>query len=246
MDATIHSRPIRTIPALLIDVLRTIVPTDALSLGALRAFGENFDPDAFLELRRISADEFDVVSPGCRYQYRYPNGGGIELVRYVDIGSIVRIDLNRRLVRKDSDFYERVFGCVSRDAAWLLRLGPSICPRVFEHRGQLLSMSYEGEPVSIYNLPLDWREQAQIILDALRAANCSHNDIKKGNLVVANGKLKIIDFGFATEIGAPIPSHWPEPLGEDHRLGIHRFDDRKAIFEAMYQLEREAAPLHQH
>lgn len=241
MLSSAQQRPVRTIPTLFVDALRTVVPTGRSSLKALRAFGENFDPDAFLELRRVSREPFDNYSRGCRYQYRYPNGDGLELVRRVDIGSVVRVDLNHKLLRKESQFAQYAYGCSERDADWLHRIDDSVSPHLFEYNDGLIVMSYEGEPVNMYNLPADWREQAELILAALAAANCAHNDIRRDNLVVAEGRLRIIDFGFATEIGAPIPSDWPERLGEDHRIDVHRFDDRKAIFEALSRVEQKAS-----
>ncbi len=103
-----------------------------------------------------------------------------------------------------------------------------------------IATSYEGEPVNIYNLPEDWRQQAEAIIAHLRTAGCCHNDIKAGNVVVSNGRLKLIDFAWATQIGEPIPEEWPIDLGFQHFIAPHEFDDRKAIFEALGEVETAA------
>ena len=97
---------------------------------------------------------------------------------------------------------------------------------------------YVGEPVRQYNLPADWREQAEDILYHLDRKGCRHNDIKCDNLMVFNGQLYLIDFGFATSTDEAEPESWPQSIGRQHRLGVHQFDDRKAIYEALESAER--------
>ena len=167
-----------------------------------------------------------------------PDGISLVCMRQAMLSKIL-IDLREgTLVKRPCRFLE--FGILAREAAWLRHLsGSGVAPRLIRSDSLSLTMTYCGEPVFQGNLPVDWREQAEGILFALRDARCSHNDIKCENLTVASGRLTLIDFGFATQIGACIPSDWPVGIGRQHRIDIHRFDDRKAIFEALLSAEED-------
>jgi hypothetical protein len=98
-----------------------------------------------------------------------------------------------------------------------------------------IRMTYCGEPITNKNCPADWEKQANNILNELQRYRCSHNDIKTIEVLVHNGILKLVDFGWATYIGEPIPKDWPINLGIEHRLDVHKFDDRFALFESLRQ-----------
>ncbi|MCX5578212.1 phosphotransferase [Kaistia terrae] len=153
--------------------------------------------------------------------------------------STVRIDLNRFEVHKKlARFIEH--GIEAREIHWLTTLAATgSVPRLLGNIPGLLRMEYVGEPTRHYNLPADWREQAERILAALASAGCCHNDIKCDNLMVRDGRLTLVDFGWATAKGDPIPPHWPQGIGRQHRLAIHRFDDRHAIYAALASAERD-------
>ena len=149
----------------------------------------------------------------------------------------VFVDLDRAVVHKRITGLMS-FGVVEREARWLTRLSDSGCtPTLIRHGGDEVVLGYLGEPLRHHNLPPDWMDQAETILGTLRAASCAHNDIKCDNLVVADGRLSLIDFGWATVIGEPIPGNWPRGLGRQHRLDVHRFDDRHAIHAACRSAE---------
>lgn len=96
-----------------------------------------------------------------------------------------------------------------------------------------------GEVISVDNLPKDWKEQlVQIIMD-LRAFGIEHRDIKPDNLMVKDGVIKLIDFGWARLVDDE-PDEPPSCLGypfkptdgwDDNfsmRKIIKMFDARKA------------------
>lgn len=152
--------------------------------------------------------------------------------------AFVTIDLNRMEVEKRIELYaqHRIW---AREIEWLQRLrSRDIAPDLLGHSPNLIRMTYVGEPVRQYNLPADWPEQAERILRVLRDHSCCHNDIKCDNLMVLEGRLYLVDFGWATDAGEAIPSHWPTGIGRQHRLGIHRFDDRHAIHAALASAAR--------
>lgn len=154
--------------------------------------------------------------------------------------SHVVIDLNALVVSKTIGRFEE-FGILDREAYWLRGLGTSgVTPILLSGKAPTLRVRYVGEPVPRYNLPADWQGQAETILAALSAVGCWHNDIKCDNLTVLDGKLHLLDFGWATSEGEAIPADWPQGIGRQHRLGIHQFDDRHAIFAALDSAERDA------
>ena len=149
------------------------------------------------------------------------------------------IDLNRLEVHKKPGPFAR-HGTFEREAAWLKRFhGSSYVPELISAQDGVLVTRYVGEPVRRNNLPTDWRIQAEDILTHLERKGCQHNDIKCDNLTVFRGQLYLIDFGWATEVGEAIPGDWPVGIGRQHRLGVHRFDDRTAIFAALDSAERD-------
>jgi hypothetical protein len=151
--------------------------------------------------------------------------------------SQVLIDLNTGIVTKSLGRF-REFGLEGREVYWLERLRSSgIVPELVRHDADTICTRYVGEPASQRNLPEDWPAQAEWILSALAGFGCSHNDIKCDNLMVLGGAIRLIDFGWATRLGDPIPAEWPEGIGRQHRIAVHQFDDRRAIFDALQSAE---------
>jgi tRNA A-37 threonylcarbamoyl transferase component Bud32 len=52
------------------------------------------------------------------------------------------------------------------------------------------------------------------LITELKKYNCRHNDIKPSELVFQNGRIHLIDFGWAHELDQLNPSYWPECLGD--------------------------------
>lgn len=164
--------------------------------------------------------------------------GGVHWVCFNTVCiSRILIDLNTGIVTKSLGKF-REFGLEGREVYWLERLRPSgIVPELIRHDADTICTRYVGEPASQRNLPQDWPAQAEWILSALAGFGCSHNDIKCDNLMVHDGAIKLIDFGWATRRGDPVPAEWPEGIGRQHRLAVHQFDDRRAIFAALQSAE---------
>ena len=74
-----------------------------------------------------------------------------------------------------------------------------------------------GEKINIDNFPKDLFEQRDKILEELKKYNCRHNDIKPGEILIKDGKLNIIDFGWACEADKPNPTNWPTGLGGPYK-----------------------------
>ena len=110
--------------------------------------------------------------------------------------------------------------CYANEKHWLQALQPTgVVPRLLcmDDRRQTLVTEYVGEPVTRETLPHDWATQRNRLLLALRRANCRHNDIKPSEILVQDGILRLVDFGWASPLNKPIPDHYPECLGSTWR-----------------------------
>jgi tRNA A-37 threonylcarbamoyl transferase component Bud32 len=101
------------------------------------------------------------------------------------------------------------------------------------HKEMTVIMDYMGEPLTKENVPSDWREQVQYILQRLKEYGCAHNDIKPADLLVLDGKINLIDFGWALGIDEKVPKSWPHCLGEEFRIGVHDFDDEYSLIKSI-------------
>lgn len=90
-----------------------------------------------------------------------------------------------------------------------------------------------GDMITKDNIPQDWEVQMEYIIEELDKYNCSHNDVKPEEILVKEGKLYLIDFGWATKKNEKIAKQYPRCLGGKFRKGKHNFDDgysfRKSI-----------------
>ena len=148
----------------------------------------------------------------------------------------VYIDRTAGQVVKEVHRYTRL-GVVQREASWLSRLGGYGCfPTLLGVQGNRIWMTYEGEPVAPESLPGDWQSQAGTLISILAFEGCAHNDIKPGDILVnADGQLRLIDFQWATEIGAPVPEEWPPGIGSGYRAP-HAFDDAFSLNKALSEV----------
>lgn len=196
------------------------------------------DPDVSVKLERVHPDAAQSPVDHRKLAFCADRAAGYRAE--IDEHSIcaITVDLDRQIVTKYVGTYGE-FGILEREVGWLGRLERTgIAPRLHSVAVGQMSLEYVGEPVRRHNLPPDWTAQAEAILDALASEGCAHNDIKCDNLTVSDGRIFLIDYGWATRIGDPIPSDWPTGIGRQHRLGIHLFDDRTAIFAALNSAER--------
>src|SRR5665213_589112 len=206
------------------------------------AFLAAVDPAATLRIEVLDAMDSASLPPQEVYKVAVFKAEDGRLYRiYVDqpATSTVVIDLNNHHVLKKFQRFAE-FGVLAREVAWLRALaGSGVVPALRAAEQSELKLRYVGEPVRQYNLPGNWSEQAEAILAELEAVKCSHNDIKCDNLTILDGRLHLIDFGWATDVGDIIPTTWPKGIGRQHRRDIHCFDDRRAIYAALRSAERD-------
>ena len=53
----------------------------------------------------------------------------------------------------------------------------------------------KGERINKNNIPKDYEDQLNNIIKILENHNCRHNDIKPEELLIMNGKIKVVHFG---------------------------------------------------
>ncbi len=70
----------------------------------------------------------------------------------------------------------------------------------FNNDDLTVRMKYCGEPITVSNAPLDWKQQLKLLVSKLIGADCHHGDLLPQNILVSNGSLKIIDFATAVSL----------------------------------------------
>lgn len=116
-------------------------------------------------------------------------------------------------------------------------------PELLGSGSETITLSYCGEVLTLENLPSDWKKQLIQIVDYLEKKGIEHRDIRPSNLMVKDGVIKLIDFGWSFHEGTPEElddDNLPEVLGLGYKP-TYGFDDRfsmtKIIKEIEYQLE---------
>jgi RIO-like serine/threonine protein kinase len=159
-------------------------------------------------------------------------------------GSRLVIDKQNKVVekyfsnsKKGKRLLKQYPNLINREVFWLEKLESfDRTPKLISHdmERHLVVMEYMGERLTKQNIPTDYETQVTYILDGLKQFECSHNDIKPTELLVLDGKINIIDFGWSTKIGEPIPKNWPWTVGgRNFQFKPYELDDeysfRKSI-----------------
>ena len=151
--------------------------------------------------------------------------------------SRVKIDVEKKIVNKTftrvgrANYFRKFPKIFDREVYWLRRISNEISPKFISSskRVKTITMTYEGVYLTRENMPTDWEDQIKNILDILKKCGCNHNDIKPSELLILDGRIKLIDYGWATSIGSSIPTNWPRGLGDKFKYGIHNFSDEYSI-----------------
>jgi len=97
-------------------------------------------------------------------------------------------------------------------------------PRLISHSDTTISTSFAGYPITEENIPTDYKEQFQSILDDMKSIGMRHNDIiypctvsddeqamkknkVKREVMVLDGRLSLVDFGLST-INEEVPCNF--------------------------------------
>ena len=80
-----------------------------------------------------------------------------------------------------------------------------ITPKIIEKNENALILTDCGNVLNISNLPQNWKEQITNIYLILKKEQIYHNDIKIDNFTVKDGKIFLIDFGWASQFTPSYP-----------------------------------------
>lgn len=83
----------------------------------------------------------------------------------------------------------------------------------FDFNSKEIIMEYVGEKINRHNIPDDWELQMGYIINALKEHRCKHNDITPDEILVKNGIIYLIDFGWASKLDKVDYSDFPPMLG---------------------------------
>jgi hypothetical protein len=143
------------------------------------------------------------------------------------------------VVKKQTGFM--AYGLIENEKRILKELDSIHFPKVFGLEGDELGVEDCGDLLTVENIPSDWKSQLAQIVFELKDFGVQHRDIKPDNLMVKNGVIKLIDFGWARKTSDPRDNP-PSCLGFPYRPS-DRFDDnfsmRKVMKEIEFQLEEK-------
>lgn len=116
--------------------------------------------------------------------------------------SSVEINYEKNVIKKKIKNYKN-YNVYEREIYFLKYLnekGFNWCPQLIDTNdfNQTITMTWVGERINKTNAPIDWEEQLQSILNDLGKQNIKHNDIKGDEVLVLNGNIMLIDFGWAS------------------------------------------------
>ena len=141
------------------------------------------------------------------------------------------------------------YNLMANEARILTRINegmfPARFPKVLSQAEDMIEIEDCGDSLTADNLPIDWKSQLIRILLELKANNIQHRDIKPDNLMVKDGLIKLIDFGWARFIDDPVDNP-PACLGYPYRPSWGPDDEfamKKIIKQFEYQKEERLASI---
>ncbi len=117
--------------------------------------------------------------------------------------SIVTIDKGKNTVTKKVTQYTS-YSVFEREIYWLNYFNEheyKWCPKLTstDPEEKTITMEYVGEPITKHNAPKDWKQQLEQILEILDKDNIEHNDIKNTEILIRDGVVHLIDYGWMSK-----------------------------------------------
>lgn len=150
---------------------------------------------------------------------------------------------NNRIIKRQISYKD--YDLLGNEIKMLKSLDSIHFPKVYTQDEKTITIEDCGDMLTEKNAPENWKEQLLQILRELKAKKIRHNDVKLDNLMVKNGIIHLIDWGWASREGEDISS-FPKCLGYPNRPSWGPDDDyamRKVIKQLEYKMEEECESL---
>lgn len=132
---------------------------------------------------------------------------------------------------------------IANEAKFLKMLDSPHFPKLLEVTEKFLDIEDCGESLTVNNLPINWKDQLIEIVTILDQKGIVHRDIRLDNLMVKNGTIMLIDFGWATFKDSP-PDNPPDLLGHPNKHP-EGFNDVYSMKKIIRCLDAELEELHE-
>lgn len=125
---------------------------------------------------------------------------------------------------------------LSNESRILQKLNSRHFPSLVSEKDGEIEIEHCGEPLTDENMPEDWRDQLIQIVRDLKDSKVVHRDIRIENLMLKEGIIKLIDFGWACEIGSEKNDNPPDLLGFPNKAPWG-YDDSFSMGKVMKQIK---------
>lgn len=148
---------------------------------------------------------------------------------------------NGKVYKKQTGFTN--YDLIANENRMLSAISSIHFPKVYKDADDMVVMEDCGDMITIDNLPDNWKIQLVEIIRELKTWNVQHRDIKPENLMIKDGVIKLIDFGWARFYDDE-PDDPPSCLGypfKPHTGWDDNFSMRKVLkmFDARLEDSRE-------
>ncbi len=140
-----------------------------------------------------------------------------------------------RIIKKQVSYND--YDLIANEYQILGHINSKHFPKVFSHDPVLRTIEIEDCGVPILDeIPDDWKEQLDSILNDLKLHEVIHRDIKLDNLMVKDGIIRLIDFGWAKFKNEEESKQVPSCLGYPNKPSWG-FSDEYSIGSVIRQID---------